>query len=271
MTKDAPAFDFFPERWLSGVAMFSDAEQLSYLRLLCHQWIMGGLPDNVTALKRLAGKGVTPELLRKFPVGDDGQRRNARLEIVRAEQRERIIKRRLGSALTNAARYGFDSLSDEDKALVLASPKGRQFLATTLGSEVGSEVAKTSLTPRHHPPPTTHPISSPHTQSAGAYDPGFWPDPREYPALSVVEQWADASQTPAECAAKWHAERVAEGWQTRNSKPLNPDLGALRNLFLTYATAWKARVASIRQAASQPRPQRPADESDVKASNMKIL
>lgn len=251
-TRDAPAFDFYPERWLSGVAIFSDAEQLSYLRLLCHQWIMGGLPDDAAALKRLAGKGVTPELLRKFPVGDDGQRRNARLEIVRAEQRERIAKKRAQRKAAADARW---------------HPKQCDRNATASVSHVPPQCDSNA----HHPPPTTHPISSPHTQSAGAYDPGFWPDPREYPALSVVEQWADASQTPAECAAKWHAERVAEGWQTRNGKPLNPDLGALRNLFLTYATAWKARVASIRQAASQPRPQRPADESDVKASNMKIL
>ncbi len=91
--RDAPAFDFYPERWLVGVAGMSDAEQLAYLRLLCHQWLLGdaGLPEDVPALKRLGGgKGVTPAVLAKLPQSADGKRRNARLEIIRAEQRERI-------------------------------------------------------------------------------------------------------------------------------------------------------------------------------------
>ncbi|MFC5457304.1 hypothetical protein [Prosthecobacter fluviatilis] len=93
--RDAPAFDFYPERWLVGVAGMSDAEQLSYLRLLCHQWLCGdaGLPPDVPALKRLGGKGVTPAVLAKLPLKADGRRRNARLEIVREEQRERIAKK----------------------------------------------------------------------------------------------------------------------------------------------------------------------------------
>jgi len=103
-TKDAPAFDFYPERWLSGVAILSDAEQLAFLRLLCHQWLNDGLPDDVAALKRLGGKGVTPALLEKFGVCEDGQRRNKRLEVVRQEQRERIAKSRDKIAKMNAAR-----------------------------------------------------------------------------------------------------------------------------------------------------------------------
>ena len=92
--RDAPAFDFYPERWLVGVAGMSDAEQLAYLRLLCHQWLMDGLPGDVPALKRLGGgKGVTPAVLAKLPLMPDGKRRNARLEIVREEQRERIAKK----------------------------------------------------------------------------------------------------------------------------------------------------------------------------------
>ncbi|MFM2176408.1 MAG: hypothetical protein RL015_506 [Verrucomicrobiota bacterium] len=73
MIKDAPAFDVYPERWLVGVAALSDKEQLAYLRLLCHQWLAGdaGLVNDLAALKRLAGKGVTQNLLEKFPVNDD--------------------------------------------------------------------------------------------------------------------------------------------------------------------------------------------------------
>ena len=102
--KDAPAFDFYPERWLVGVAPLSDAEQLAYLRLLCHQWMHRGLPADLPALRRLGGRGVTPVLLEKFPAGPDGKRRNARLEVIRQEQRQRIAQSREKIARMNAAR-----------------------------------------------------------------------------------------------------------------------------------------------------------------------
>jgi hypothetical protein len=53
--RDAPAFDFYPERWLVGTAAMSDAEQLSYLRLLCHQWTMDGLPIDTHVCPVAAG------------------------------------------------------------------------------------------------------------------------------------------------------------------------------------------------------------------------
>lgn len=102
--KDAPAFDFYPERWLVGTAHLTDAEQLAYLKLLCHQWMRNGLPDDIKVLKRLAGKGVTAQVLEKFPVGEDGQRRNGRMEQIRQEQRERIRKSRDKIARMNEAR-----------------------------------------------------------------------------------------------------------------------------------------------------------------------
>lgn len=92
MTKDAPAFDFYPERWLAGVADLSDLEQIAYLRLLCHQWLKDGLPEDHAALSRLGGRKVTSAILEKLPVCEDGKRRNKRLEVIRAEQRARIAK-----------------------------------------------------------------------------------------------------------------------------------------------------------------------------------
>jgi len=87
--RDAPAFDFYPERWLAGTAHMTDAEQLSYLRLLCHQWTMDGLPCDEKVLRRLGGRGVTAMVLAKFPEMQ-GKLRNRRLELIRTDQRERI-------------------------------------------------------------------------------------------------------------------------------------------------------------------------------------
>jgi hypothetical protein len=162
--KDAPAFDFYPERWLAGVAEFSDSEQLAYLRLLCFQWLQKGLPADLKKLRNMAGRGVTENLLRKFPVNEDGQRRNPRLETVRAEQRERIARKRLGGALTNAKRHGVASLSESARELLAASAAGRKLLA----SEVASDTGATSPAGRHHPPPTTHPEERENTRDAQA-------------------------------------------------------------------------------------------------------
>jgi uncharacterized protein YdaU (DUF1376 family) len=133
--KDAPAFDFYPERWLTGTAGLSDIEQIAYLRLLCHQWLMQGLPEDVKALKRLAGRGVTPAVLEKFPQGEDGRRRNGRLETIRVEQRERIAKRRAGAAKTNAKRWGervaSDVASDHDSESQATPERHRGRVATT--------------------------------------------------------------------------------------------------------------------------------------------
>jgi predicted DNA-binding ribbon-helix-helix protein len=139
--KDAPAFDFFPERWLAGVATFSDAEQISFLRLLCHQWLKSddGLPDDGTILKRLAGKGVTSSVLAKFPVSPDGARRNARLEDIRIQQRQRIAKRREGAMKTNEKRW--------------AKPVAER-PAERVDGDVDSDIKATSTASRHHPPPT---------------------------------------------------------------------------------------------------------------------
>lgn len=154
ITRDAPAFDFYPERWLVGVAMLSDAEQIAYLRLLCHQWMLGdeGLPGEVAALKRLAGKGVTPALMAKFPAHADGRRRNGRLEIIRQEQRARIVSRRLGAALTHARRYGVAALGAEERALL--EQAGRVVNGVLVASGGDAEATTASeMKARRRPPP----------------------------------------------------------------------------------------------------------------------
>ena len=212
MSKDAPAFDFYPERWLSGVAAFSDLEQLAYLRLLCHQWLHESLPDALPALKRLGGRGVTPALLVKFPLGPDGRRRNLRLETIRSEQRERIAKRRDGAAKTNAKRWGKGAASVS--------------LSATPGD--------TSAT-QHHPPPTTHPNEERASQGVRAQG--------SYPALEEVQHEALRLMVPPECAAKFWNDCEASGWVNRHGQPI----ADWRPLFRNFATAWKANDARQRK------------------------
>jgi hypothetical protein len=87
-------------------------------------------------------------------------------------------------------------------------------------------------------------LLSPHThQARGAQEQEYWPDPREYPTVETVKQWAEQVMVSPACAEKWHATRVSENWETRNHRPLQLD--SLPALFRTYATAWKSREAQV--------------------------
>ena len=76
--------------FLTSTIGWSAEERGHYLTLLMVAWDRGSLPAELDSLERLS-QGVTavwPMLADKFPVGDDGQRRNARLE----HHRERCVE-----------------------------------------------------------------------------------------------------------------------------------------------------------------------------------
>ena len=76
--------------FLTSTLGWSAEERGHYLTLLMVAWDRGSLPAELDSLERLS-QGVTnvwPMLADKFPVGDDGQRRNARLE----QHRERCVE-----------------------------------------------------------------------------------------------------------------------------------------------------------------------------------
>jgi len=93
-----PAFQFYADDFLAGTAEMTAEEVGAYIRLLCHQWTKGGIPNDESRVARMAGiahtepNGVaigSPSLryvLAKFVASEDGMLRNARLERVRAEQ-----------------------------------------------------------------------------------------------------------------------------------------------------------------------------------------
>ena len=84
---------------------------------------------------------------------------------------------------------------------------------------------------------------------------------QEYPDLPVVRQWAEMVMVPAECAEKWHATRESENWVSRNGHALNSDHQALRALFNTYATQWKANEFKAKQQNATSKT--PAPRSDT--------
>ena len=101
----APAFQFYADDFLSGTITMTDAEVGLYIRLLCHQWYSGGLPNDNAEIE-LHSRGGTPlkRVLAKFQLGDDGLLRNARLEAVRRGRQEFVDKQTEKSAKGVAAR-----------------------------------------------------------------------------------------------------------------------------------------------------------------------
>jgi hypothetical protein len=143
MTKDAPAFDFYPERFWFAVEGWTESETCRYWRLLGQQWMRDGLPADERELAGLARGKLSERVLGKFPVADDGKRRNAFLEQLRNEQRDRIAKRRDGAAKTNAKRWSGKSDSE--------SPSGRS------ANRSATRLATIERVDSESPPPTTHP------------------------------------------------------------------------------------------------------------------
>jgi hypothetical protein len=151
--KDAPAFDFYPERWLAGVAALTDTEQAVYLRLLCHAWLNDGLPADLKVINRMAGAKVNPSVLAKFPLGDDGHRRNAKLEEVRASQRNRIATAKAKSAKMHAGRYGEKLGTDPSQAASKQTSSSSQAAPKQPSNSVQAAL-KQCLKAAHLPPLT---------------------------------------------------------------------------------------------------------------------
>ena len=241
-TKDAPAFDFYPERWLSGTAEFSDGEQIAYLRLLCHQWLMDGLPDSLPALRRLGGRGVSTALLDKFPVTTDGKRRNPRLEIVRTEQRARIAKKREQRQAAANARWHPSQSAPNATAV-------RPHNDST--SENGADAMPTT----HHPPPTPVKQQQPPPRAGEEVENGV-PD---LDTCIVVINARPGIPIPREVITAWYHDRAALNWRIK-PKPYGPPIQLTAKNYASdlanYAHHWQRRETPP-QSPVIPKPRTP--------------
>jgi uncharacterized protein YdaU (DUF1376 family) len=104
--KDCPSFNLFTSDWLAGTMAMTYEEKGLYIDLLALQWENGHLPPDARLRRLRVPKSVLNEILEKFPVGEDGLRRNARLEDERDKQRKRREGLSKGARETNAKRWG---------------------------------------------------------------------------------------------------------------------------------------------------------------------
>ena len=138
-----PQFDFFPRDYLASTIGWPAAARGHYITLLCVAWEQEGLPGDPRKVAAIS-PGLAdewPEWEEKFPIGEDGRRRNPRLERERAY---RLSKSEAGKAGAGA-RWGTDGKN---------------------GKRIGSriEFASSSHTDSHMPngcPPSPAPSPSP--------------------------------------------------------------------------------------------------------------
>lgn len=84
-----PAFQFYPSDFLSSTSEMTAEEVGVHIRLLCHQWIKGGLPNDDGRLMSMAGQCQASSVAyakTRFGLCDDGQLRHPRLEAERSKQ-----------------------------------------------------------------------------------------------------------------------------------------------------------------------------------------
>ncbi len=135
----APAFQLYAADFYMDTAGWSATEVGAYFRLLLHEWVSGPLPDDMTALSRIAGvdrktmgKFWSSCMGKKFSQNAEGAWENSRLELTRTEQvehREKLIESgRKGGLKTQETRREQPSeasskASSENKALQSSSLK----------------------------------------------------------------------------------------------------------------------------------------------------
>jgi uncharacterized protein YdaU (DUF1376 family) len=108
MNAKTPAFQFYAENFLGGTADMSAEEVGIYIRLLCHQWHRGGLPDDDKKLLLLSGgkRAALTEVKKKFFPDEDGLLKNRRLEATREEQKRYREAKSIAGKSGNKKRWG---------------------------------------------------------------------------------------------------------------------------------------------------------------------
>lgn len=84
-----PAFQFYPSDFLASTAEMSAEEVGVHIRLLCNQWLRGGLPNDDERLRSMAGQCLPSSVAyakSRYKVCSDGMIRHQRMEEERMKQ-----------------------------------------------------------------------------------------------------------------------------------------------------------------------------------------
>lgn len=123
--RKAPAFQFYADDFLAGTSDMSAEEVGGYIRLLCHQWTKGGIPNDEERAGRMAGLMGSPSIryvLAKFSPCEDGLLRNARLEQVRQEQADYKAKQATSGKAGAEKRWSKCQNDGDPNGVAIATP-----------------------------------------------------------------------------------------------------------------------------------------------------
>jgi uncharacterized protein YdaU (DUF1376 family) len=196
---------FFGRDFYASTAMWTAEEVGHYMRLLIIQWDAGSLPSDLSRLELVSpGVGRVWDLLvEKFPLGEDGLRRNHRME----EHRLRAAE--LQAARSEAGKIGNEKRWGDRKAIANGSQSDRKAIA--------NGIAKASP-PSPSPSPSPSPEENTHTHTACGDDfrkPGWAADEWER-FVAVWNQTARAARWEPLIAPSAFVDYAASpGWQQR--------------------------------------------------------
>jgi uncharacterized protein YdaU (DUF1376 family) len=160
--KKSPAFQFYPDSWLSStdIQLMTPAEEGAFIRLLCHAWLQpdGGLPDDDSALAILSRLGSawrkSAERLRRKFVARDGRLFNERLSEERCKQEEWSRKSKAGGNKSAETRWGPNGKGGYEMLTVSPQPNGNSSSSSPSSSSVPTDVG-TKAPPPESPKPLT--------------------------------------------------------------------------------------------------------------------
>ena len=215
---------FFGRDFYTSTATWTPEEVGHYIRLLVIQWDAGALPDSLDRLERISpGVSAVWDLLAtKFPVCEDGQRRNARMEEHRGKAEE------LHEARSQAGKNGARNRWANGKPMA----NGCQTDGKPMAKPMANGMAKGW-------PPSPSP-SSTHTHTPAGIEHDERPD--------TVNGWA--ADEWASFAASWNATERAEPWRHLTA----PDGWADRAAAPGWLQRAKAALAMLPSRAYFDRP-----------------
>ena len=204
---------FFGRDFYASTAMWTAEEVGHYIRLLVIQWDSGGLPAELERLELVSpGVGKVWSLLSsKFPLGDDGLRRNLRME----EHRERACE--LKESRSEAGRNGNQKRWGDRKQIANGSQTGSQ----TDRKGVANGIAKTSPpSPSPSPSPNTSPSPTEecktHTRGENEFSQPGWAADEWQRFVSAWNQTDRACPwTPLVAPQSWVDYAASPGWLDR--------------------------------------------------------
>jgi uncharacterized protein YdaU (DUF1376 family) len=132
MSELSPAFQFYPDDWLSSasVTLLSRSQEGDYIRLLCYCWREGSIPNDAAKLATLVGKGATEQemaqLLNLFEIDKKDSTRliHSRLDRERKKQKKHRKERSLSGAKGAKSRWRKDKQQENSDGSAIGSANG---------------------------------------------------------------------------------------------------------------------------------------------------